>query len=134
MRFLGAGFGFEAALFGEKADAAGGLAFEVAPGVAADAAGHDDLGFAVGEEREDALVAGEIEVEGTEVVAEARAALAGEGEDGEVGGGVDVELGGDGARKLFEGEAGGFFEGAGEGLSRLMAGMVWRTARLPGRR
>ena len=40
---------FEAAFFDEQADAAGGLAFEVVPGVAAHAAGDDDLRLAVGE-------------------------------------------------------------------------------------
>jgi hypothetical protein len=57
---LGAAFGFEATFFGEEADAAGGLAFEVAPGVAADAAGDDDLGLPVGEEWEYALIRSQV--------------------------------------------------------------------------
>jgi hypothetical protein len=125
---LWAAFGFEAALFGEETDAASGLALEVLPSVAADAARDEDLGFAVGEEREDALVSSQpksltrgmrLGFEGPEVVTEARAAFAGEGETGEIGGGVDVHLSGDGAREFAECEASLLFEGAGEGVVAL---------------
>src|SRR5438105_3475604 len=118
----------ESSLLCEEADAAGGLAFEVPPGVAADAARDDDLRLAVGEERQDALVSRQaksltrglgIGLQGAKVFAEARAAFACESEDGEIGGGVDVHLRLDGAGKFPDGETRVLLERAGQGVIAL---------------
>src|SRR3990172_6748476 len=49
----GAAFCLHAALLGEEADAAGGLAFQVGPGVGTDAAGDEELAACVEEDRQD---------------------------------------------------------------------------------